>query len=201
MIKNRADYKRFLSIEQNTLGSTSFIWLYIKSSIQPTQRFLLLLRTCEYLKNVNKNLFYKGFYLIMKYLKYRLATRLGFSIPENVADEGLQLPHYGTIVIHPQARLGKYCRIHVCVNIGASGSDVRAPQIGDFVYFGPGAKVYGNIQIADRVAIAANAAVSKSFLNSDVTIGGVPAKEIGEVNIFSIIKSGNKQVNQDILPS
>jgi serine O-acetyltransferase len=197
MIKSKEDYRRFLSAEQHESGSTNFFWLYFKTSFQPTLRFLLLLRTCEYLKNVKKDVINKAAFFFVKYLKYRLATRLGFSIPENVADEGLQLPHYGTIVINAQARLGKHCRIHVCVNIGASGGDKKAPQIGNYVYFGPGAKVYGDIQIADRIAIAANAAVSKSFLNSDVSIGGVPAKEIGPVNIFKIIRMRPQRFDLD----
>lgn len=160
--------------------------LYWKTRFRPTQRFLLLLRTCEYLKNTKGN---PILYALVKYMKYRLSTRLGFSIPENVADEGLQLPHFGTIVINANARLGKHCRVHVCVNIGASGGDTRAPQLGDYVYIAPGAKLYGDIVIADRIAIAANAAVAKSFSNSDVLIGGVPAKEIGAVDIFLLIKS------------
>lgn len=188
MIRSKSDYIRFLKAEQATRGGVNFFVLYIKTAFHPTRRFLLLLRTCEYLKNVKKGTVYRLIYLIAKYLRYRLSIRLNFSIPENVADEGLQLPHYGTIVINANARLGKYCRIHVCVNIGTSGGGKEAPQIGDFVYFGPGAKVYGGIQIADRIAIAANAAVSKSFLNSDTLIGGVPARELGRVEIDKLIR-------------
>lgn len=192
MIRSKSDYIRFLKAEQSTTGNINFFALYLKTSFQPTRRFLLLLRTCEYLGNVKKGLLFRFLYVVVKYLKYRLATRLNFSIPENVADEGLQLPHYGTIVINANARLGKHCRIHICVNIGASGGEKNAPQIGDFVYFGPGAKVYGDIQIADRIAIAANAAVSKSFLNSDILIGGVPAKELGKIAIDTLIKTRNE---------
>jgi len=100
----------------------------------------------------------------------------------------LQLPHYGTIIINANARLGKNCRIHACVNIGASGGSLKGPQIGDYVYFAPGAKVYEDIQIASRIAIAANAAVGKSFLISDKLIGGIPAKEIADIDIHKIIK-------------
>lgn len=188
MIKNKLDYQRYLKLEQNSFGSTNFVWLYFKSTFKPTARFLLLLRTCEYLRNTQSGIFHKAIYYIIKYLKYRLATRLNFTIPENVADEGLQLPHYGTIVINANARLGKHCRLHVCVNIGASGGSKAAPRLGDFVYVGPGAKIYGDIEIADRIAIAANAAVHKSFLRSDQLIGGVPAKAIGAVDISTIIK-------------
>lgn len=190
MITNKSDYYRFLKAELHTRGSMNFFWLYAKNYFHPTQRFLLLLRTCEYLKT-KRNFFSKCLYFIVKLLKFRLGIKLGFSIPEHVADEGLQLPHYGTIVINGNARLGKYCRIHVCVNIGASGGGSEAPKIGDYVYFAPGAKVYGNIEIADRVAIAANAAVGKSCLTSDVILGGVPAKIIGEVDIFTLINKRN----------
>ena len=188
MIENKSDYQRYLRLEQKCLGSTNFVWLYLKTSFKPTARFLLLLRTCEYLRNTQKGIFYKPFYYVVKYLKYRLSTRLSFSIPENTVEEGLQLPHYGTIVINANARLGKHCRIHVCVNIGASGGGKAAPRIGDFVYIGPGAKIYGDIEIADRIAIAANAAVNKSFTTSDRLVGGVPAKDIGAVNVYDLIK-------------
>lgn len=191
MIKDKQDYKRFLRTEQGeaTDRSTNFLWLYLKSSFQPCLRFLLLLRTCEYLRNAKSGPVSSVFYFLLKWMKYRLATRLNFTIPENVADEGLQLPHYGTIVINANARLGKHCRLHVCVNIGASGGSKAAPRFGDFVYVGPGAKIYGDIEIADRIAIAANAAVHKSFLTPDKLIGGIPAKEIGDVDITTLIKT------------
>jgi serine O-acetyltransferase len=127
-------------------------------------------------------------YFTVKYFKNKLGIVLSFSIRENVVDEGLQLPHYGTIVINGNARIGKNCRIHVCVNIGASGGSLKASQIGDCVYIAPGAKIYGDITIANRIAIAANAAVSRSFLSADKLIGGVPAKEIGDINILDHIK-------------
>ena len=75
-----------------------------------------------------------------------------------------------------------------CTNIGESGGVAGAPVIGDNVYIGPGAKVYGSITIASNVAIAANAAVGKSFLNENKIIGGVPAKEVGDIDIRQIIK-------------
>ncbi|HEY0651876.1 MAG TPA: serine acetyltransferase [Chryseosolibacter sp.] len=188
MIKSKQDYKRFLLAEQNS-KSTNFFVLYWKNLFAPTLQFLLLLRTCEYLKN--RRGMYKLLYPIVKYLKYRKGLSLGFSIPENVADEGLQLPHYGTIVIHPRARLGKFCRVHVCVNIGASAGGSEAPQLGDYVYVAPGVKIYGDIKIANKVVIAANAAVSASFVNEGVMIGGIPAKELKQIDITNIIKKGN----------
>jgi serine O-acetyltransferase len=188
MITCKEDYLEFIRCEIKN-SSKIFLINYFNTSFNPIARFLLLLRTSEYLKNCSPfGVFTISIYKLIKFLKYRKGLTLGFSIPENVADKGLQLPHYGTIVINSNARIGENCRIHVCVNIGASGGSSKAPQIGNNVYIAPGVKIYGDIIIADRIAVAANAAVSKSFLNSDKIIGGVPAKEIGDVNIVDHIK-------------
>jgi serine O-acetyltransferase len=53
-----------------------------------------------------------------------------------------------------------------------------APKIGDHVYIGPGAKVFGDIEIADDVQIGANAVVNKSCMENGAVLVGVPAKII-----------------------
>ena len=64
------------------------------------------------------------------------------------------------------------------VNIGANAGSSKAPKIGDNVYIGPGAVIYGEIEIADGCYISANAVVNKSFLEPHAVIAGVPAKVI-----------------------
>ncbi|RZJ76712.1 MAG: serine acetyltransferase [Flavobacterium sp.] len=153
----------------------------------PIMLFLSRLRECEYLgkqKGIGSKLLYTYYKIKLK----KIAIRLGFSIPENVFGPGLSLPHYGTIVVNPKAKVGANCRLHVCTNIGASGGTAFAPQIGDNVYIGPGAKLYGNIVIGSNNAIAANAAVNKSFPDEGNIIGGIPSKVIGELDIKKIIK-------------
>ncbi len=150
--------------------------------------FIFLLRKCEYYKNVKKGFVNNILYYIIKYRFKKISVALGFSIPENVFGPGLSIPHYGTIIVNSKARVGANCRLHACTNIGESGGIAGAPVIGDNVYIGPGAKIYGNITIASNVAIAANAAVNKSFLTEGKIIGGIPAKEIGDINIRQIIK-------------
>ena len=66
------------------------------------------------------------------------------------------------------------------MNIGASGGSDIAPVIGDNVYIGPGAILFGEILIADNVTIAANATVYKSFEIKNTTIGGTPAVVLKE---------------------
>lgn len=189
MIKSRSDYLEYLKADR--VGepepglSKKLETLVFPATIDNFKR---LLRKSEYLKNVKHGWLNKILYLFIRYRLKKISLRLGFSIPENVFGPGLTIPHYGTIIISAKAKVGANCRIHACTNIGESGGIAGAPIIGDNVYIGPGAKIYGNITIASNIAIAANAAVNKSFLNEHKMIGGVPAKEIGDIDIKQIIK-------------
>lgn len=140
-------------------------------------RFQLRLRKIEYLYNCcRKNPLRRVQLFILEVLNHRLATRLGFTIPKNVFGPGLCIVHYGTIVVSPFSKVGANCRIHPSTSIGDKDG---APILGDNIYIGPGAKLYGNITIGDNVKIGANSVVNKSF-PSDVTIVGVPAKILGK---------------------
>jgi serine O-acetyltransferase len=156
-----SNYERFL-----TLFNPNLIWLFIK-----------YLRHYEYYLNANKkDIFFriKRKYYLVKYKK--MGYKLGFSIPPNVFGPGLRIPHYGTIVVHPFVKIGANCVIQAGVNIGVNNDGV--PTLGDNVYIGPGAKLFGNITIGNNVAIGANTVVTKSFPQSNITIVGVPAKII-----------------------
>jgi serine O-acetyltransferase len=104
--------------------------------------------------------------------------RLGFDIPINVFGAGLRINHYGNIVINGGAKIGMWCDVHQGVNIGSNNSksgEPLVPKIGNNVWIGPGAKIFGNIIIEDEVQIAANAVVNKDF-KRNTTIGGITAK-------------------------
>ncbi len=83
----------------------------------------------------------------------------GFTIPPNVFGPGLKLPHWGTIVISPEAVVGRGCVVHPGVTLGVNHG--RAPQLGDDVYLGPGAKIFGGLSIGDRVTVGANSVVTR----------------------------------------
>jgi serine O-acetyltransferase len=175
MIKSKVDYLRYLAEDlevsdyKPTIKSRLFneVWLY--------QR---LLRKQEYYQNCKKGVFALIVKCWLEYRRKKLGNRLGFSIPCNVFGPGLSIPHVGTIVVNSKAKIGANCRIHVCVNIGAAKDEDKAPQIGDNVYIGPGAKIFGNINIGHNVSIGANAVVNKSFPEGDCTLVGIPAKKV-----------------------
>jgi len=140
-------------------------------------RFQRRLRKIEYLYNVKRhNIFCRLHLYLLEFINHRLATRLGLTIPKNVFGAGLCIVHYGTIVVSPLAKAGKNCRLHPSTSIGDYNG---APVIGNNVYIGPGAKLFGNITIGDNVAIGANAVVNHSFGNN-LTIGGIPAVIISQ---------------------
>lgn len=123
----------------------------------------------------------------------KLSVKLGFTIPPNVFGPGLNIPHYGPIVINSNAKIGANCRIHNCVNIGTkAGFSDLAPKIGNNVYIGPGAKIFGDIEIADGIAIGANSVVNKSFIEKGIGIAGVPAKKINDRGSDGLLIKANE---------
>lgn len=143
--------------------------------------FIVTMRKLEYYTNINKKILFP----IKMYWFFRfrsMSTKLGYTIPINTCDKGLSLAHYGTIVINSNARIGKNCRIHEGVTIGATNGNSEAPIIHDNVFIGSGAKILGGISIANDVCIGANAVVVKNVDEEGITVGGVPAKKISNNN-------------------
>lgn len=80
-------------------------------------------------------------------------------------------------MVNGKAKIGENCSIQQCVNIGRNHEENDVPIIGNNVYIGPGAKIFGKIEIADGCAIGAGAVVTKSFTTPNVNIIGNPAHE------------------------
>ncbi|WP_368251039.1 hypothetical protein [Enterococcus sp. 2201sp1_2201st1_B8_2201SCRN_220225] len=57
------------------------------------------------------------------------------------------------IIINPDCKIGKNCRIHCGTNI--DGDPKQVPIIGDDCYIGPGVKLFGPIKIGNNTKIGA----------------------------------------------
>lgn len=125
-----------------------------------------------------KNMFNKVLLVIHTRRMNRFASHLGFMIPIYTLGEGVIIHHRGNVIINPRSRLGKGCELHGDNCIGNNGLVDKAPVIGDYVNIGIGAKIIGDIFIADNTVIGANSVVNKSNLISGAVIAGVPVKRI-----------------------
>lgn len=177
-IRTRDEYKQYLEADRVSLGITRHYPIPFGDEIW---RFQRLLRAIEYWKNCRNSPLWIPYIFLLVFRFHRLSTRLGITIPPNVFGPGLSIAHIGPIVVNGGTRVGANCRIHICVNIGTrAGASDQTPIIGDNVYIGPGAKIFGPIRIADDIAIGANSVVNKSFEEPNITIAGVPAKKISD---------------------
>ena len=140
-------------------------------------------------------------YLIWKYLYFRrreeaaanklteyywrrrkndLGAKLGIIIYAGTCGKGLRIWHYGSTIIGGDAKLGENCVLHGQACIGNNGGDTAAPVIGNNVDIGVGAKIIGDIAIADDVKIGAGAVVTRSCPVKGATLVGIPARILPE---------------------
>ena len=175
MINSKEDLIRFLNEDRISLGKQYKKPKFLSDEVW---RFQIALRYREYYSNCSKGIIAKFFKMYWTYRHHRLSVKLGLQVPPNVCDSGLHINHWGLLVISPEAKIGKNFDVHQGVNIGINIDPGKAPKIGDNVFCGPGVKIYGDIEIADNIAIAAGSVVTKSFFTPNITIGGVPAKII-----------------------
>ena len=190
MIQSRADYKHYLEQDRIALYKKTKRPRIAGDEIWQYER---LLRKTEYFMNCHKTPIGKAFSLWLHFRLRKMGRKLcGYHIPPNAFEEGLSIAHWGPIVVHPSARIGKNCRIQQCVTIGATNGQNEAAKIGDNVFIGPCTSIIGKITIGNDVAIGANAVVTKSFEEDGITIAGAPAKKISDNNSHSNLAPGLK---------
>jgi len=146
--------------------------------------------------------------LIRSILKFAIAplelfvqTATGICLEaHNDIGPGLYVGHFGNIITYAgDIKIGKFCNISHENTIGIAGRGDRrgVPEIGDFVYIAPGAKIFGKIKIGNNVAIGANAVVTKDLPDNAIAVG-VPAKIINYNSSKDFIEF-NKRKSREFL--
>lgn len=140
-----------------------------------------------------------GIKSILKIMYVLIARPLEIVLGVNIHSDaqigkGLYIGHIGGIWIGP-VKMGDYCNLsqEVTIGIGGQGEFRGIPEIGSRVFFGPGAKVFGKIQIGDNVAIGANTVVSKSIPDNAVVLGN-PGRIVGYGGSGELIDLMDEQV-------
>jgi serine O-acetyltransferase len=119
----------------------------------------------------------KPFSLLYKILYKFIQVITGIELPcEVTVGKNFRIDHFGGIVISGFASFGDNCVIRDGVTVGLRRvDDPVAPQIGNNVDIGTGAKVLGGITIGDDVVIGANAVVLEDVPPNSIAVG-VPAR-------------------------
>lgn len=186
------DCKAFIAADYHSRSGRRPVFEFC---FNPVARFLVLMRLLEWLQVIGVPFIVRA---PLTFWFRRLSLRLGFSITLGVFGPGIALPHYGNVMIHGDACIGRNCRIHVGTAIAGSAvimdvSDVPefdAPIIGDNVYIGPGAKLSGPMRIGNNCAIGANSVVTRSFPMDEVTISGFPARIVSRQGSQNMLVRG-----------
>jgi len=126
---------------------------------------------------IKSGLFRKPFSLLYKILYKFIQVITGIELPCEVAvGKNFRIDHFGGIIISGFASFGDNCVIRDGVTVGLRRvDDPVAPQIGNNVDIGTGAKVLGGITIGDNVVIGANAVVLEDVPPNSIAVG-VPAR-------------------------
>lgn len=103
------------------------------------------------------------------HIQIPVATRIG---------EGLYIGHFGSIIVNPDAVIGK----NFCVSAGtlvgnAQGKRKGAPVIGSNVIMGRNSIIIGNVRIGNDVLVAPGAFVNFDVPDNSIVIGN-PGKII-----------------------
>ena len=186
MITSKKELKEYIAADNKWYATDDFKSKIIARFAKYPQRefklFLNCLRKQEYYINTANGNKIKGFLgLYYERKKNALGMKLGIEISPNCFGKGLQIWH-GNIVVNSAVKAGENCILHGGNCIGNNGKSDEVPTIGSNVDIGYGAVIIGNIKIADKCIIGANALINKSFDESGSVIVGVPAKMISSNN-------------------
>lgn len=179
MITDKETLKFYLDADRFALGKSRKRPRLFSDEIW---KFEILLRKCEYYTNTKSH--HPLLYLLIRLRLHKISVKLGYDIPVNVFGPGMKINHRGTIIVNANCRIGKWCDMHpgVCIGdnptIDDSGRKIhQAPTIGDFVFLGPGAKLFGAIRIGNNVKVGANSVVNKDVDDEMVVFGNPMATQ------------------------
>lgn len=160
---------RIMSGYEQRMSFTQFVKFHIKRALGGgiLTSYLYPLRKTAYYANV------KGENsMLFKYWNWKLrkaGIKFGFSIGYNSLGYGVVIPHWGTIVVNPNSRIGNFAVLQTSTCIAGGGK-----VIGDGLYLAVGSQIVGKLTLGNNVTIASHSMVNKSF-GDNVLLVGAPA--------------------------
>ncbi len=140
---------------------------------------MIIYRFGRWRYTIKASIFRKPFSLMYKIFFKLIQIITGIELPCEVeVGKNFRIDHFGGIVISGYAKFGNNCVLRNGVTVGLKRiEDPVAPNIGNNVDIGTGAKILGDITIGDNVLIGANSVVLKDVPAESIAVG-IPAKII-----------------------
>ncbi len=128
---------------------------------------------------IRPGIFRKPFSIIYKILYKLVQIICGIELPCEVnVGRNFRIDHFGGIVVSGYASFGDNCVLRNGVTVGLKNIENKtAPNIGNNVNIGAGAKLLGPLKIGDNVDIGANAVVISDVPSNSIAVG-IPARII-----------------------
>ena len=118
MISSKKELKEFIKSDFSAMEIKNN---FLSRCLSEVVCFIIHLRKTEYYNNC-KGFFHKFLKKYHSFKKNKIGVRLGFDIPINVFDKGLNIHHYGCIAVNGNSKIGKNCSIQQGVVIGSNGT-------------------------------------------------------------------------------
>jgi serine O-acetyltransferase len=166
--------------------------LFFVPLFYPSTWPIIVYRFGNYISSTHLSIIRYPLYLVYFFFKRISEILTGIEISEHATiGHGFFIAHIGSIVISHDTKIGCYASFHQGVTIGVSGKESISATIGDYVYFGAGSKIIGDVHIGNKVVIGANAVVTSNIPDNAV-VAGIPAKVINYEGSNDYIHYRNK---------
>lgn len=182
-----ADAFRYLG-DYGVIRPVAWLKYYLR---HPNYRYVVWMRLAQFVYG-RKWLILANIYIYIRLQQLRNKTGIQIS-PATKIGKGFYIGHWGSIVINAR-EIGENVNIIQTCTIGVAyrGDRGGTPIIGNNVYIGSGARIFGGIRVGNNVAIGVNSVVTRDVEDNSVIVGA-PAKVISnkgsEGYIYSYIDS------------
>ena len=154
---------------------------FLKKVFRPLElQYIAIFRKANTCKFLPLKLFY------MLRLR-KMSNKTQIQIPARTSiGEGFYIGHFGRVIIHPDAKLGKNINVSTGVTIGIENRGKRkgVPEISDNCWIGANSVIVGNIKIGSDVLIAPLTYVNFDVPDHSIVIGN-PGRIVPRENATS----------------
>lgn len=160
-------------------GRVDSIWRMFRAMyVNVGFRYTFWMRLCSY----------RGWlYPLTRYKQIRVSKMSGIIIPSTqLIGWGFYLGHGVATITNESAIIGNNCNLSHLTTIGTNKND--GAIIGDEVYIGPNVCVVEHVIIGHGSVVGAGAVVVKD-VPTNITVGGVPARQISNNGSSSFIQN------------